>query len=273
MIRKKHLGFAAIAEGMTAENGGYRADIPKGWMQGRTAYGGLTSGLALVAAQNAFTDIPPLRSANINFIGPVSGPPTFTPTLLRRGRSVTTVKVVGTVGGTVGDNPVADIVLTFGEGRDSLLSVDKRVDAPPAPGDCKRFTPKIAEPIVPKFFLRFETKLIAGARPLAGADAGYIHAWSRHADPNSRDGVASLLTLSDVLPPAALGMMSKMAPVSSVNFLLNFVTDTPRTHDGWWQVETRLTTAAQGYSSQIMRIYNSDNELVAEGMQAVAVFA
>lgn len=268
MIGKKHIGFAAITQDMQADNGGFRATIPDGWKQGRTAYGGLTSGLALVAAQKTFSDLPPLRSANINFIGPVAGNPVFTATLLRQGRSVTTVRVVG----VVDDNPIADIVFTFGISRDSSLSVARTIEAPPAPRDCKRFTPKIAEPIVPKFFLRFESKLIDGARPMSGAAEGYIRAWSRHKDPASRDGVASLLTLSDVLPPAALPMLKKLAPVSSVNFLLNFVTDTPTTTDGWWQVETRITTAAQGYSSQVMRIYNTDNQLVAEGMQAVAVF-
>lgn len=270
MIFKKHAGFAAIANDMTPRGSGFRASIPEGWKQGRTAYGGLTSGLALIAAQKAFPDLPPLRSANINFIGPVSGDPVFSATLLRRGRNVTTVHVAAEVEG----QSVADIVFTFGISRESVLSTTRRTTSPaPAPDDCKRFTPKIAEPVVPKFFLRFETKLIDGARPMAGAAEGYVRAWSRHVDVNSREGIASLLTLSDVLPPAALPMLKKIAPVSSVNFMLNFVTDTPTTTDGWWQVESRMSTAAQGYSSQIMRIFNYDGQMVAEGMQAVAVFA
>lgn len=269
MIFKKHAGFAAIADAMTPSGEGLCASIPDGWKQGRTAYGGLTSGLALVAAQKAFPDLPPLRSANINFIGPVSGAPVFTATLLRRGRNVTTVHVSAEIEG----QSVADIVFTFGISRDSVLSVNRDITPAPAPGDCKRFTPKIAEPVVPQFFMRFETKLIDGARPMAGAAEGYVRAWSRHMDISSRDGIASLLTLSDVLTPAALPMLKKIAPVSSVNFMLNFVTDNPTTTDGWWQVESRMSSAAQGYSSQIMRIYNYDGQMVAEGLQCVAVFA
>ena len=75
------------------------------------------------------------------------------------------------------------------------------------------------------------------------------------------------------MPPAALPMFKKMGPVSSVNFMLNFLTDTPTTTDGWWQVETMQTAAKDGYSSQVMRFWNRAGILVAEGMQSVAVFS
>ena len=268
MTHPKPLGFAALANALTSRNAEYSAHIPASWKQGRTAYGGLTSGLALVAAQKSFPDLPPLRSANINFIGPVSDDPLFKTVLLRQGRNVTTVKVKG----YVDDKIIADIVFTFGIKRKSLLNVDFMTNQTPPPESCEPFTPHAIENFVPKFFLQFDTRLINGARPMSGSKEGYIHAWSRHKDVKSREGVASLLTLADVLPPAALPMLTKMGPVSSVNFLLNFITDFPKTRDGWWQVETKLTTANDGYSSQIMRIFNYEGELVAEGMQMVALF-
>ena len=54
--------------------------------------------------------------------------------------------------------------------------------------------------------------------------------------------------------------------------MFNLLTDTPETEDGWWQVESRLTAASGGYSSQVMRIWNTDGELVVEGMQSIAIF-
>jgi len=262
------IGFNAITKNMTQKNGGYFAKIPDSWRQGRTAYGGLTAGLALSAAHRAMPDLPPLRSANINYIGPVTDDPVFQTSLLRKGRNVTTVKVVG----SIGDNIIVDIVFTFGNKRESLLNEAFKIKNPANPEDCEPFTPKAIEGFVPKFFLRFETQLIEGARPVSGADEGYIRAWSRHKDPASREGVTSLLTLSDVLPPAAMPMLTKFGPVSSINFLLNFVTDNPQTKDGWWQVESKMTVAQNGYSSQVMRIFNFDGELVAEGVQLVALF-
>jgi len=81
-------GFRTIAEGLIEAEGGYRFDIPDNWRQGRTAYGGLTAGLSLAAVQREFTDLPPLRSLMINFIGPITDNPVFRPLsarmLLRR---------------------------------------------------------------------------------------------------------------------------------------------------------------------------------------------
>jgi len=88
----------------------------------------------------------------------------------------------------------------------------------------------------------------------------------------SREGIESLLCIGDVLPPAAIPMFNKMGPISSINWMFNILTDTPVTEDGWWQVETRLTAARDGYSSQVTRFWNTNGNLVAEGMQAVAIF-
>ena len=39
-----------------------------------------------------------------------------------------------------------------------------------------------------------------------------------------------------------------------------------------WHIETKQTAAKDGYSSQIMRYWNQNGLLVAEGMQFVAIF-
>ncbi len=54
-------------------DGGFAATVPADWMQGRTAYGGFSAALALVAAQQAAEDLPPLRSATVNFRRPAFG--------------------------------------------------------------------------------------------------------------------------------------------------------------------------------------------------------
>ncbi|WP_026942909.1 thioesterase family protein [Hellea balneolensis] len=261
-------GFNEIANKLTVQGEGYAAHIPEDWRQGRTAYGGLTAGLSLAAAQKQFPDLPPFRSVTVNFIGPVSGPPVFTSRLLRQGRNVTSIETEGRVEGKV----VSSCTFIFAGLRDSSVSVDCAAPAAPAPKDCEPFTPPGAEGFVPAFFNRFETKLIEGARPMSGADRGYIRTWSRHADPASREGIASLLTLGDVLPPSAAPLFKQLGAISSVNWIFTVLMDDPKTNDGWWQVETDLTAAAGGYSSQVMRIWNTDGELAAEGMQCVAIF-
>ncbi len=67
-------------------------------------------------------------------------------------------------------------------------------------------------------------------------------------------------------------MAKTMGPVSSVTWMMNMLTDQPVTEDGWWQVEARLSSAANGYSSQQMKVWSLDGTPVAEGMQCVAQF-
>ncbi len=262
------LGFAEIARTMQPEGQGYRASIPDDWRQGRTCYGGLTAGLAVVAAQRSFNDLPPLRSVNVNFVGPVSGDPVFTSKLLRRGRNVTMIDVAA----KVGEDVVGTVTCAFGAARESELYAELTALACPTPEDCVPFTPPQMGDFVPGFFHRFETQLIDGGRPMSGAKEGYIRAWSRHKDASSREGTASFVTLSDVLPPAAMPMFTKMGPVSSMTFLLNILDDTPKSKDGWWQVETRQTAARGGYSTQVMRFFDYEGRLVAEGLQSVTIF-
>jgi acyl-CoA thioesterase len=260
-------GWANIRASLRTEADGYRVDIPAHWKQGRTAYGGLTSALMLAAASARFTDLPPLRSALINFVGPVTDSPLLTANLERQGRNVTSVSA----GAYIGDQAVGRAEFLFGAARNSNVNVGFPASPAQAPEKSDLFTPEAARDMVPQFFHNFDTRLIAGARPMMGEE-GYIRTWSRHKDPASREGVESLLCIGDVLPPAAMPLMRSFAPVSSMSWMFNLLTDDPQTRDGWWHVEARLTAAQGGYSSQVMRIWNTDGELAVEGMQSIAIF-
>ena len=65
----------------------HRLHIPNNWLQGRTAYGGISSVLAYQAAKLAAIDLPPLQSAQISFVGPLSGAVEIRAAVLRRGRN------------------------------------------------------------------------------------------------------------------------------------------------------------------------------------------
>lgn len=262
-------GFSDLAAAMTRKGDDYHAHIPAHWRQGRTAYGGLTAGLAYEAAARHFDDLPPLRSVMVNFIGPVGEDTHFTPSVLRRGKNVVSINVDAMCGGAIG----ARVTLVFGASRESHISVD----GPPAdktkqPEDYDAFTPPHNAKFVPPFFHQFETRLIEGGRPMEGAKDGFIDVWSRHTHVGARDTIGGLVTIGDVLPPAAMPLFKKVGPVSSVTWMLNLLTDAPKTQNGWYRLDTRLTAASNGYSSQKMHIWNTDGDLIAEGMQSIAIF-
>lgn len=274
MTEKPIDGLSTILAGHTQTAQGDQFTIPDNWRQGRTAYGGITAGLTLASAlKMAERDsdmpegLPPLRSATINFIGPVTADPVCKPRLLRRGRNVTSAFVEMTSEGA----SVANSTFFFGAARETSMTDAIPAPATPPPEECEPFTPEAARPMVPVFFHNFDTRLIAGGRPLSGMDEAYIRAWSRHHDPRARSGITAFLTLADVLPPAALAKSKIFAPISTVNWLITMINE-PHTDDGWYQVETRQTAAAGGYSSQQMRFWNSDGLLIAEALQSVAIF-
>ena len=73
--------------------------VPETWMQGRTTYGGLTAALCLQAAMPT-SGGRQIRSAQVAFVGPVSGDVECTATLLREGKNTvfTSVRMMGEAG-------------------------------------------------------------------------------------------------------------------------------------------------------------------------------
>ena len=255
------------------------AEVPEGWTQGRTAYGGLSAAYAVLAARREVADLPALRSLQVNFTGPVTGAPEMSARLLRRGRNVASASVEGVVAKAGDATSVINALAVFGAARDSVLDVDMPApDGTSAPEDADAFFPPEAARFAPRFFANFEVRFAGGHRPVSGAPEGRMLCWARHRDPAAHVSMdpgmaeAAFVCLGDVLPPSAFPMMRAPAPISSVNWTLNLLRP-PDTREGWFLVETLQTAARDGYSSQRMRFWNTDGRMVADGMQAVAVFA
>lgn len=70
-------------------------DIPQGWLQGRTIFGGLVAGMLVYKAIATIHDpVKKLLSCSVTFVGPVEETPVkLTAEILRQGKSVTTIEV------------------------------------------------------------------------------------------------------------------------------------------------------------------------------------
>lgn len=248
-----------LADAVPTENG-FTTEIPANWLQGRTAYGGLSSALALAAAKQVEPDLPPLRSAQVAFVGPLAGPVSVTATKLRRGRNAAFIQ--------------ADITSEAGLGLRTtfvfMAQLESAIDhdgtaatrhAPP-PADAELYTgPK-------EFFTGnfnfFDLKHEAGPTEWLR--------WGRLIDREALDPEIELMVMGDALPPAAFKLFARMTPLSSLTWQVNILQPAPSTRDGWWLLEAETDSARGGYSSQSMRMWNADGTLVAEGMQGVAIF-
>ncbi|WP_270729914.1 thioesterase family protein [Shimia sp. Alg240-R146] len=242
-------------------------NVPANWAQGRTAFGGFTAAVLLRAALESDTALPPLRSAMINFTAPVTQAPDTSVEVLRQGRNVTTLEVKARVAGKV----VASGTFSFGASQVSHVTDLLPAVAAPKPEDTELMIPKGREAPA-AFFNNFEVRLIEGHRPFAGAERGHVRIWARHQDNASWDTPEGLICLGDVLPPAIFVKATKPGPNSSMNWMYNVVREDTSTRDGWYMLETDLSAAENGYSSQVMRIWNADGDLLVDGMQAVVTF-
>lgn len=247
---------------LEAIEGGWRGSVPDTWLQGRTAYGGFSTALALVAAQRSDEDLPPLRSAQVAFVGPLSGPIVIRAQRLRRGRNAAFIQA------DVESEAGLGLRATFVFMRDVESKVDHATgNAPdfPPPGPGTQTFNGIREIAFTRNFELLDQR--QGVGPTEWLR------WVRLVDREGLDPMVELACVADCLPPAALKLVGGPAPISSMTWLLNLLTPAPTTRDGWWLLRADTDYARAGSSSQAMAIWNTDGTPVAQQMQSVAIFA
>lgn len=251
-----------ILAAATPIEGGFSAQIPSDWLQGRTAYGGLSSALALHAAQGIEPDLPPLRSAQVSFIGPLSGEVRVTATKLRRGRTAAFIQA--DIVSDAGLGYRATFVFMAEQPSRVALSGGLAATLPPPAADAKLYTGP------DEFFTGNFNFLDLKAE--APGEAEWLR-WARLRDYAGIDPMVEVLALADALPPAAFKLFGKeFVPLSSVTWIVNLLTPTPATTDGWWLLSAESQHAVNGGSSQTMMLWNADGVPIAQGMQSVAIF-
>lgn len=258
--------FLRLLESLSPEEGGLGIDLPGDWLQGRTAYGGLTGALCVEAAARLHPDLPPLRSAHFALAGPASGRLLVNASAVRRGRSAVVIET--SVTGEAG--PAARALLTYGGARESR--VQRAGDPPPEvshPETCPVF---FHEERRPGFSRHFDVRLAAGARPLTPGAEPHTCVWIRHGDGETPEGLAALVALADAIPSPALVLFPEFAPFSTMTWSLDMTTAEIASPSGWWLLDSRIEAAGDGYATQDMRLWNGEGELVARARQMVSVF-
>jgi len=239
--------------------------ITDDWLQGRTTYGGLSAALCLAGVLNAHDDLPPLRSAQVAFIGPAAGDVHVRPRILRRGKSVAFVEADL----FHGENLATRALFAFGATRESTLELSRfpMPDVPP---------PDACEPLWNRgsrisFQQHFDSRVALGGRPVSGAGDGDIAYWFRFRDAGDVPAAVALLAIADGPPPAVMPMFSAPYPISSVTWQVDVLAD-DATAVGWHLVRSTAEGAGRGYSPQTMGVWDESGRPLLAGRQMVAVF-
>jgi len=248
-------------------------NIPKGWLQGRTIYGGLVAGMMMHKALLAVADAEKqLLSTSVTFVGPVQlAPVRFSAEILRQGKSVTTVEVR-----LWQDEVVQSILIaSFGTQRQSAISVRQERVAPefPAPEQLN-----IAEhhPLAPECFGQMDLVWVDGQYPCTASKKPDFSGWMRFnpaLHENRTMTVADLMVAFDMWPPGVLPMFDRMAPASSLTWHVTYVHPLNSQLQDWFKYKVFTDYAADGYSTEYAHLWDAENRLIAISRQTVTVFA
>lgn len=243
------------------------APIPNEWTQGRSAFGGLAAALAYHGVRKLTEEKRPLRGAMISFVGPTSDNVTIDVTPLRSGRTSGSVRSSIKADGV----SATEALFTFAELReDSNLEFEP----PKSPAEHSPISDPSMEafrPPFPTFYKQFEVVPVFGL-PFQQTKTPDIYWWIRHIDPAHHQSMEGLLAIGDAMIPAYGTKMNDWAPMSSMNWMINMLTDNPQTEDGWWLLRSTADSANGGYTSQNMAIWNTNKECVFLGRQMVTIF-
>ena len=241
-------------------------NLPPDWLQGRTAYGGLSAALCLEATHRGIENLPPLRSAQYCFVGPATGNLNISTQLLRKGKSTTLVGCDMT-----GDSGLAvRSTLCFGASRPSSNAYQSLVMPQVAePDDCPNYFNSNASP---SFARHFDGRLAAGALPRTNEAEPTMTVWLRHHDVGDETSMVRLLALADALPPAALVLSREPIPISTLTWSIDVLEAYPFTATGWWLVQATCDASREGYSAQETFIWSPDGKPVLVARQNVAIF-
>ena len=248
-------------------------DLPSGWLQGRTIFGGLIAGVLIQKAQSVVNAAQQLLSCYVTFVGPVqSGKARLTTEILRQGKSVTTLEVR-----LWQDDAVQSIlVASFGLQRDSRINVRHLPSIPdyPMPEQLQKTT--YIEGLMPQFLQQFELCWAEGSYPMAGSTQPDFGGWCRFA-PNLHQNrelkLADLFGLMDVWPPGVLPLFKTPAPASSLTWHITYLSPVAYSLQDWFKYKVVTEYAEQGYATEYAYLWDCEDRLIAVFRQTVAIFA
>lgn len=260
-------GFSDLLKKFAQDGEDFTIDLPEEWLQGRTAYGGLSAAFCLEVTLRSFSTLPPLRSAYFSFIAPAVGRLRVNATIARQGKSTcfTQASIFGELG------VATQASFCFGHPR-KLTPVYSNLPAPEAlpPEHCPPFFTWMNRP---NFMQHFDGRLASGTSPCSSGSQPEMLVWLRHRYQTPVDGAVALIALADVLPPAFFGLLSEPVPISTVTWAIDFLDNDHLSTGNWWLVRSTAERAQDGFSTQVITIWSSDGRPVLSARQNIAIFA
>lgn len=248
-------------------------NLPQGWLQGRTIFGGLSTALMIEKAILMLNDPSKrLLSTSITFVGPVQEKPVkVTVEVLRQGKSVTTVEAR-----VWQDDEVKSILLaSFGAERESVIQVAQQRIAPDYPS-IEELKILNDHPLMPQCYQNFDLAWAEGGYPCTHAAQPDFGGWFRFSESkfeHGEMGTHEFLALLDIWPAGVFPILQTPAPGSSLTWNVTLLEPICYDRLAWFKYKVFTDYAAHGYAAEYAHIWDVNNRLVAISRQIVTVFA
>jgi len=260
--------FSALLESRRHIGNTVFYDLPEDWLQGRTAFGGVSAALAVQAMRDVAGADRPLRGLQTSFIGPVpAGTLRVEVRVVREGRAMRQVEAAL----KVGEDTACLLLGSFGLARDSVIPAFTPAQPAALAVDAARALPYVAG-VSPAFTQHVEFRWAAGDPPFSGGTARDMRVHMRLRD-EAIDHELLCVLLGDAAPPVAFGHFDRPTMGSSVTWALELLPCSPApSPDAWWRHDTEMHAFSAGYSHERAALWTPQGELAAVGYQIVAVF-
>jgi len=246
--------------------------VSEDWAQGRAAFGGQLSGVALRALRSLVDEGRRLRSVLVDFVAPAApGSLEIEARVLRSGRALTQAEARIRQDGVL----VAVVIAAYGADRQTAISwsAPSRGDVPD-PGSLMGFP--FIPGLVPAFTQHFDYRW-ASRLPFTGAENPEVRGFVRPGEGEGGVDEAMLLALIDSWPAPVLAMAEGPTPASTVTWMVDIVGPVPDRvdeHQGeYWWFESDATACGDGYADVHGRIFDPSGRLVATSRQLVVEFS
>lgn len=265
--------YSQVLATVRPHEGGWTAEVPESWAQGRTIFGGMQAALAVRAMRDLVPPSVPLRVLQASFIAPVApGPVRIEASVLRRGKSATQVEARIFDGQQI----ACLIFAVFGESRPSVLDIRPQQPGLPPPEAATPFV--YLEGIAPAFTQHVATRWLGGVNIFQGAKEPRtgIYVGFRdepYAGPGAL-GESQIIGYADIVPTPGLSMLKQPAMASSLTWTLELLADDfGAAREGLWLMDTEVIAGRHGYLNQSATLWSPEGEAVALSRQSVVVFA
>jgi acyl-CoA thioesterase len=239
-------------------------DVPDGWQQGRSTFGGLTfAALAEAAGATLSPGERPLRTLTGEIPAAVAvGRATARTRSLREGHALTAVAAHLEQGGQI----VAHAVMNFGKSRD--VAFDPALLAlPTVPYEAA--TPHALGPVGPVFTQHFEYRVVRGV-PVSGEEDAATEGWVRLRQPGDAPPSIALIAMVDAWFPSVLPVFTAPRPFGTISFAAHLFDRGWQPHEPLYH-RSRLLGAQQGYFAELRELWNARGELCAVNQQTMAI--